>query len=265
MKTTNAGWLISLTKISFATAVLLAVAKLAFAAEHKQARVTEKFNDVRLLSPHVQPRPAVVNDNVHEGTAVRTGTESRAELTFIDQTIARLGANTVFNVGGAGRTYDLSSGAILMYAPNSAGAVKVNTPVATAAVTGFTAMVDAGRYTKLIILEGDADIWLNKHSGEHKHMHSGQLISIPPGATKLPPVWDVDICKLISNGRLITGFTKKLPSWNLILAECERQHEEQPGTNRVDPTNIDALDQSENARPTPPPAPTRTPGGGRRN
>jgi uncharacterized RmlC-like cupin family protein len=231
------------------------------AAEHKQARVTEKVNDVRLLAAHVQPRPAAVNDNVHEGTAVRTGTESRAELTFIDQTIARLGANTVFNVGGQGRTYDLSSGAILMYAPNSAGAVKVNTPVATAAVTGFTAMLDAGRYTKLIILEGDADIWLTKHSGEHKHMHSGQLISIPPGATKLPPVWDVDICKLISNGRLITGFTKKLPSWNLILDVCDRQHQEQPDTKRVDPTNFDALDQSGNARPTPPPA-RPTPDGG---
>src|SRR5579864_7688203 len=247
----------------FVIGVVVGAMHFLLAAEHKEARVTEKVNDVRLLAPRVQPRPAAVNDNVREGSAVRTGTESRAELTFIDQTIARLGANTVFNVGGQGRTYDLSSGAILMYAPNSAGAVKVNTPVATAAVTGFTAMVDAGHYTKLIILEGDADIWLNKHPGEHKQMHSGQLISIPPGATKLPPIWDVDICKLISNGRLITGFTKKLPSWNLILAVCDRQHQEQPDTKRIDPTNFDALDQSENARPTPPPAPTRIPGGGR--
>jgi hypothetical protein len=253
----------NLLRCFFVVGVVVGAMHLLFAAEHKQARVTEKVNDVRLLAPHVEPRPATVNDNVHEGSAVRTGTESRAELTFIDQTIARLGANTVFSVGGAGRNYDLSSGAILMYAPNGLGAVKIKTPVATAAVTGFTAMADAGRYTKVIILEGDADIWLTKHSGEHKHMHSGQLISIPPGATKLPPVWDVDICKLISNGRLITGFAKKLPSWNLILAECERQHQEQPTTNRVDPTNMDALDQSESARPTP--APTRIPNGGRGN
>jgi hypothetical protein len=33
-----------------------------------------------------------------EGTAVRTGLESRAELTFTDQTLARLGANTVFSL-----------------------------------------------------------------------------------------------------------------------------------------------------------------------
>ncbi|HEV2047170.1 MAG TPA: hypothetical protein VGQ95_11310 [Chthoniobacterales bacterium] len=81
------------------------------ATEQKQARVTEAIHDVRLLVGQTAARSAAVNDTVYEGTAVRTGTDSRAELTFTDQTLTRLGANTVFSFGGAARTYDLGSGA----------------------------------------------------------------------------------------------------------------------------------------------------------
>ena len=88
------------------------VASLLFAADQKQARVTEVIHDVRLLAGQTAARPATVNDTVREGTAVRTGTDSRAELTFLDQTLTRLGANTVFSFGAAARTYDLGSGAI---------------------------------------------------------------------------------------------------------------------------------------------------------
>src|SRR5437868_9123753 len=77
------------------------VATILFAAGQKQARVTEVVRDVRLLTAQANARPAAVNDAVHEGTAVRTGTDSRAELTFVDQRLARLGANTVFSFGGA--------------------------------------------------------------------------------------------------------------------------------------------------------------------
>jgi hypothetical protein len=42
-------------------------------------------------------RPAAVNDEVRDGTAVRTGVDSRSELKFTDQTLARLGANTLFS------------------------------------------------------------------------------------------------------------------------------------------------------------------------
>src|SRR2546430_15092495 len=93
------------------------VASLLFAADQKQARVTEVIHDVRLLAGQTAARPATVNDTVHEGTAVRTGTDSRAELTVLDQTLTRLGANTGFSFGAAARTYDLGSGAILISAP----------------------------------------------------------------------------------------------------------------------------------------------------
>jgi hypothetical protein len=77
-----------------------------------------------------------VNDNVHQGTAVQTGVQSRSELTFKDQTITRLGEKTIFSVGEGPRTIDLGSGQILLYAPKKAGGAKVKMGSVTAAITG---------------------------------------------------------------------------------------------------------------------------------
>ena len=43
------------------------------------------IKDVRLLTSKTGARPASVNDDVREGTAMKTGSDSRAELTFIDR------------------------------------------------------------------------------------------------------------------------------------------------------------------------------------
>ena len=52
------------------------------AGELKEARVTEVVKDVKLLPTGGAPRPATVSDEVRDGTAVRTGAESRSELKF---------------------------------------------------------------------------------------------------------------------------------------------------------------------------------------
>ena len=70
---------------------LLALIAVSPAAELKEARVSQVIKDVRLLPAQAAPRAAVVSDQVRDGTAVRTGVDSRAELTFTDQTLARLG------------------------------------------------------------------------------------------------------------------------------------------------------------------------------
>src|SRR5205085_1714126 len=64
---------------------------VAFSQQLQQARVTQVVNDVKLLPNLAAPRPATVNDEVMQDTAVRTGTDSRTELTFKDLTITRLG------------------------------------------------------------------------------------------------------------------------------------------------------------------------------
>lgn len=236
-----------------------------FGAERKQAQVTEVIRDVRLMSGQTASRPAVVNDSVTEGNAVRTGNDSRAELTFNDQTLTRLGANTVFSFGGAAHTYNLGSGAILMTAPRETGTVKISSGVATCAVSGFTGIVESHNkfWNKILIIEGDGDVWLKKNPSDHRHMHSRQMLVFPPNANVLPQPQEFDVCKVINNGFLITGFTHKLPSWPLLLAECDRQRTAPGTTQLIDPTGHDATDQSVFARPseTPPPPPRPTPDG----
>jgi len=242
------------------------IASLLFAAEQKQARVTEVIHDVRLLAGQTAARPATMNDTVREGTAVRTGTDSRAELTFLDQTLTRLGANTVFSFGAAARTYDLGSGAILMSAPKETGTVKITTAVTTCAVTGFTAILErhSNTWNKFILLHGHGTLSLKGIPGDPCRLQTGQMVVFPPHPTRCPPVLNIDISKLL-NGKLVKGFNRPLPELNIILADIENQHNEPPSGGLIDPTNQDVIDQAMNAHmeSPPPPRPTVIPSGAR--
>ena len=127
--------------------IVLSIAALVFAlagglpnkisaGELKEAKVTQVIQDVRVLPANSLPRPAAVNDSVRQGTAVQTGVQSRSELTFKDQTITRLGEQTIFSVGEGPRSIDLSSGQFLLYAPKKGGGAKVKMGSVTAAITG---------------------------------------------------------------------------------------------------------------------------------
>jgi hypothetical protein len=62
--------------------------------------------------------------------------KSRSELTFQDQSITRLGEQTIFNVGGGSRSIQLGSGQFLLYVPKNSGGAKVKMGSVTAAITG---------------------------------------------------------------------------------------------------------------------------------
>jgi len=125
-----------LTTAALAFALAGGLPKNLSADELKEAKVTQVIQDVRVLPSNASPRPAVVNDNVRQGTAVQTGVQSRSELTFKDQTITRLGEQTIFSVGEASRTIELGSGQFLLCAPKKAGGAKVKAGAVTAAITG---------------------------------------------------------------------------------------------------------------------------------
>ena len=67
------------------------------ADELKEAKVTQVIRDVRVLPSNASPRPAAVNDNVRQGTAVQTGVQSRSELTLRIKRSHAL-ANRLFSV-----------------------------------------------------------------------------------------------------------------------------------------------------------------------
>jgi hypothetical protein len=106
------------------------------ADELKEAKVTQIVRDVKVLPSNASPRPAVINDNVRHETGVKTGVQSRSELTFKDQTITRLGEKTIFSVGEGSRSIGLGSGQFLLYVPKNSGGVKVKMGAVTAAISG---------------------------------------------------------------------------------------------------------------------------------
>jgi hypothetical protein len=211
-------------KILFGFLAVLLVASHAFAAEaKKEARVTQIIRDVKLLPTDASARAAVVNDRVGEDTGVRTGGESRSELTFADLTITRLGSNTIFSFNKAGRSAQVDSGSILLRVPKDSGGGRIKTSAVTVAVTGTTVILESvrGGRNKLIVLEGSARLGLVKYPKQFQNVRAAQMVEVPPGATTVPLPVNIDLNDLMRKHPLITDFPP-LPSRDLIMAAAQQ-------------------------------------------
>ena len=190
-----------------------------------EGHVTTIFHDVQLLPAQADARPAAINDKVDEGSAVRTGADSRSELTFADLTITRLGANTIFSVNKAGRSVQLDSGSILLYAKKNSGGATITTKAVSVGITGTTVIFEsrADRYDRLTVLEGDALFSLNVYPDQSTDVRAGELLHVRAGAKKLPKPGHVDLRRLLRTHPLIKNFPP-LPSLDLILAAANEQN-----------------------------------------
>ena len=193
------------------------------ALDFSQGRVTQVVQDVKVVPSGAAARPATVNETVHQGSAVQTGTQSRSELTFQDQTITRLGENTIFTVGQGARTVELGSGQFLLYVPKKAGGAKVKMGSVTAAITGTTVLghVYQSGVVEFTVLEGSACIHLDKW-GQAMYVAAGQRVTYDPMLQRLDNPVDVDIQEQMSSP-LVTDF-RRLPSYSLIEEEIAIQH-----------------------------------------
>lgn len=209
----------------FATGMVLSVVALrTAAASSKEARVTQIVRDVNLLPSSAAAHPATMNDPVREGTAVRTGTASRSELTFTDLTIDRLGADTIFSFNKAGRSIELASGSLLLRVPKSSGGAAIKNPAVTVAITGTTLILESARggRSKLIVLEGTSRLSLTQHRDQSAIVRAGQMLDVPAGATTLTAPVNIDLDRVMKTHPLITDFPP-LPSRDLIVAAIDEQ------------------------------------------
>jgi len=234
--------------VLFSSATVLSLT----AAQRKEARVSQVARDVNLLAPHAAARPAHLNDNVPEGSAVRTGVDSRAELTFADLTITRIGANSIFSFEENGRNVNVENGAILLRVPTDSGGAHIRSSALTVGITGTTVMFEHHRrtYTKLIVLEGSSEAWLSKQPGKRVRVRGGQMLIVKAGATHLPEPVDIDVDRLLRTAILITEFPP-LPSLNLIRNVVNDQKKSGgPLVNPlIDPTGMGARDVNASTRP----------------
>ena len=223
------------------------------------------------MEAHGAPHPAVVNAKVTQGMGVRTGVESRAELTFTDLTLTRLGANTIFSFKQGARELDLTSGAVLLQVPPKAPAVKVNTSAVTAAVTGGTALFATGPPTKFMVLEGIGTFYPTGHPERAATVNGGEMMTMTADGRMTKPE-KFDVKQVLKTSRLIKDFPP-LENLPLVMAVVDLQLAEQQlaGLNsqalaRNLVNVIGTTDQNVNANPvvlvstsTPNPTPPITP------
>jgi len=218
---------------------ILLVAPLAFAlanwlpndlaaADLQEAKVTQVVQDVKVVPSGAAARPVAMNETVAQGNAVQTGTQSRSELTFRDQTITRLGEKTIYTIGG-GRTIELGSGQFLLYVPKKAGGAKVKMGPVTAAITGTTVVgnVAPSGVVEFTVLEGTARVHLDR-VGQCLLVVAGQKVVYDPIAMRLEDPVEVDLQQQ-QTSPLITGF-RQLPSSPYINVAIQNQRRAVAGT-----------------------------------
>lgn len=174
------------------------------AAPLKKAEFTRVVNDVKTLPDQQQPQAAKVGDVIAGRTAVTTGAQSRAELRFQDNTLTRLGSNSVFNMEQGTRNVDLKQGVMLMQVPKQMGGAKIRTAAVTAAVTGTTVMIEyqPDGYVKMIVLEGEMDVFLNDQPSTFRTLKPGDMVIMKPNATFIPEPVQVDLERLKKTSKL---------------------------------------------------------------
>lgn len=219
-------------KIGLFLAVILAVAGVpALAAVPlTESTFTEIILQANVVSAaDKSAKPARVNEVFKAPDLVRTGTASRLEMTAPDQTITRVGANTVFTFAPGGRDILLERGSILFHAPAGVGGGAIINHGTAAAVLGTTeigAILPDGSF-KILDLEGKVKVTLkNLLSIELK---PGQMVIVSPDGNTFGPVLNFNLGRLLPHLLLVAGFSDPLSSLPLIQAAIQVQDQEIAG------------------------------------
>jgi hypothetical protein len=191
---------------------------------------------VQKLHPKTAARRALLNGVVDAKTVVQTSKDSHAELTFSDETVVRLAANTGFSFEDGTRDLNLGEGAVLVQAPKSANGATVQAASVAAAITGTTVMIEYHPgVCKFLVLEGTGRLYRPAHLGDSVLVHAGQMVIGNPNAAVSDPV-DFDIARFVKTSRFIVGLPS-LRSEKLTAAESQKQQREKSNKTLID-TNL---------------------------
>jgi hypothetical protein len=192
------------------------------AAQLNEARVTVVVENVTLLSTEAPPRAAALNDRVRDNATVRTGDQSRAELTFSDQSVARLWAHTTLGLKDGARNLYLENGAVFLQIPRGAGVATIHGGGVAADVSGTSFVFEYHpNVFKFLVLEGTGRLYRPGKLGDSILVESGQLVFGNPKAALTDPV-DFDISHFLKTSRFIMEFAP-LRGAASIASEIQKQ------------------------------------------
>jgi hypothetical protein len=205
------------------------------AAPLNESTFTEVINRVEVVAgADKSTTPATANEVFKAPDLVRTGADSRAELTAPDQTITRVGANAIFSFEPTGRDLDLEQGSVLFHPPKGVGGGTIKSGGVAAAVLGTTLIMSAtpNGGIKATLLEGKGRVTLA--NGKSVTLKAGQLVFVRPGGKTFGPVLDINLAKLVAGSQLVNGFSHELSSLPLIRQAIAAQNAEIASGRAVD-------------------------------
>lgn len=198
------------------------LAATAGAAPLKSATVSKVVNDVRIYGGSSDGQTATEGARIGSSNSVHTGRRSRAELTFPDTTLTRIGANSVFSMSAGGRDLELKQGTMMIQVPKDSGGATIRTATVTASITGSTALFEysPGRWVKLINVEGTMKLGIKrtvdgKTRTEYREVKPGEIITMHPNGRDVPAPMVINLARLIRTSNLAgTRYFAKLPDAN---------------------------------------------------
>src|SRR5437764_6816420 len=163
------------------------------------AEVTKIINRVSVIDAAKGGHPAKLRDVIKDDLGLQTGAKSRSELLFQDNTLTRVGAETLFSFKTGIRDLALEKGSMLLQVPKGLGGATIHTAAVTAAITGTTIMMEysPGQYLKVLVLEGSLRLSRNGSFGDSLVLHAGKMVIIRPDAKKIPDPIHIDLSEIV--------------------------------------------------------------------
>jgi hypothetical protein len=207
----------------FLVFVALAICSLSDAAD-AGPRITRALKDVKLVSPQGSARAAALNQPIGDGSVVRTGPDSRAEIAGRAAGDCAHRRELGAQIDAQGRTLELQEGAVLFQAAKGGGSPKLTTANIHVATAGSTGVIEryGAAYVKILVLEGTARVYLQK-IGESVLVNAGQMLITRPGAARLPEPVHFEIAKLYKTSLLANADFAPLASSARIEAAIREQ------------------------------------------
>ncbi len=210
------------------------------AAPLESAEITTAVNDVRVYRGSQSGASASIGQRVGGKDDLHTGRRSRAELKFPDESLTRIGANSIFSFRSGSRDMEIKQGSFLLQVPKNAGGATIRTATVTAAITGTTTMMEynPGQWIKFITLEGTAKLKLNS-GGEYVDVPAGKMIFMRLTDKRIPLPIMINIQKLVGTSNLLgKDFEKLRPEADELVKKTIEEQNQARNDGEVTPAGV---------------------------
>lgn len=159
-------------------------------AAPRRGSITFIQNRVEVKKQRASWQKAQLRSLVAVGDSIRTGPDSRADITFTDGSKTRLGANGWLTLQDQGaKSVHLMFGKLWLKIQKGTGGIRVRTPSAVAAVTGteFLIEVTPDQTTNVTVLEGSVEV-TGQIEGALVNLMAGHSTSVAPNNAPTAPI-----------------------------------------------------------------------------